>query len=76
MAAGGIEIAEQTSIPGLGFGRVVGFEGLGSLSVDVVGDHELRGEFGVAVGVGGTQGAFFRNRNHVGDAGGIAIDGG
>lgn len=46
-----------------------------ALSVDVVGDHGLDSELGVAVRVGGAQWALLGNGNHVWEAGGIAVDG-
>jgi hypothetical protein len=46
-----------------------------ALGVDVVGDHSLNTELGVSVGVGRAERALFGNGDHVGEAGGIAVDG-
>lgn len=47
-----------------------------ALSFDMVGDAGFDGSFGAAVGVGGTDGAFFGNGDHMGKASRVAIDGG
>ena len=46
-----------------------------ALCVDVVGDHGLDAELGVAVRVGWAERALFGDRDHVREAGGIAVDG-
>lgn len=46
-----------------------------ALCVYVVGDHGLDAELCVSVGVGGTERALFGDGDHVGEAGGIAVDG-
>ena len=47
-----------------------------ALGLDMVGNAGFDGGFGAAVGVGGTDRAFFGNGDHIGEAGSIAIDGG
>lgn len=73
---GRVEVSEQAGVPLLGRTAVAGLLGFGALGGNVVGDHELGGELGVSVGVSGSQGAFFRDGDHAGDAGGVAVDGG
>jgi hypothetical protein len=48
---------------------------LAALGVDVVGDHSLDTELGVAVRVGRAERALFRDGDHVREAGGITVDG-
>lgn len=76
MSTGGVEVAEQGTVPLLGLGLVAGLDGVVALSVDDVGDGGLDGELGVAVGVGGTQRALLGDGDHVGEASGITVDGG
>ena len=42
----------------------------------MVGNAELDGRFGVAIGISGADGAFFGDGYHVGKAGCVAVDGG
>lgn len=72
----GVEVAEQSTVPLLGLGLVAGLGGVVALGIDHVGDGGLDGELGVAVGVGGTQRAVLGDGDHVGEAGGITVDGG
>lgn len=76
VGTGGVEVTEQGTVPLLGLGLVAGLDGVVALSVDHVGDGGLNGELCVAVGVGGAQRALLGDGNHVGEAGGIAVDGG
>lgn len=76
VGTGGVEVAEQSAVPLLGLGLIAGLGGVVTLGVDHVGDGGLDGELGVAVGVGGAQRAVLRDGDHVGEAGGIAVDGG
>lgn len=76
VGTGGVEVAEQGTVPLLGLGGVAGLGGVVALSVDDVGDGGLDGELGVTVGVGGAQGAVLGDGDHVGEAGGIAVNGG
>lgn len=76
MSTGGVEVAEQGTVPLLGLGLVAGLDSVVALSVDDVGDGGLDGELGVAVGVGGTQRALLGDGDHVGEASGITVDGG
>lgn len=48
---------------------------LAALGVDVVGDHSLDAELCVSIRVGRAERALFGDGNHVGEAGGIAVDG-
>lgn len=72
----GVEVAEQSTVPLLGLGLVAGLGGVVALGVDHVGDGGLDGELGVAVRVGGAQRAVLGDGDHVGEAGGITVDGG
>lgn len=76
MSTGGVEVTEQGTVPLLGLGLVAGLQGVVALGVDHVGDGVLNGELGVSVGVGGAQRAVLGDGNHVGETGGIAVDGG
>lgn len=76
MGTSGVEVAEQSAVPLLGFGLVAGLGGIVALSVDHVGDGVLNGELGVTVGVGRAQRALLGDGDHVGEAGGITVDGG
>lgn len=76
MGAGGVEVAQQRGVPLLSLLGVTGLGGVVALGVDDVRDGGLNREFGVPVGVGGTQGALLGDRNHVREASGIAVDGG
>lgn len=72
----GVEVAEQGTVPLLGLGLVAGLDGIVALSVDHVGDGGLNGELGVSVRVGGAQRAVLRDGDHIGEAGGVTVDGG
>lgn len=76
VGTGGVEVAEQSTVPLLGLGLVAGLGGVVTLGIDQVGDGGLDSELGVAVGVGGTQRAVLGDGDHVGEAGGITVDGG
>lgn len=76
VSTSGVEVAEESTVPLLGLGLVAGLGGVVALSVDHVGDGGLNGELGVTVGVGGAQRAVLGDGDHVGEAGGIAVDGG
>lgn len=73
-----VEVSKETSIPHVGFlsnyvRRV--FKSIGALGRDMVGYHVLHGGFGIAIGICGTDWALFRNGDHVGKAGCVAVDG-
>lgn len=76
VSTGGVEVTEESTIPLLGLSLVAGLDGVVALGVDCVGDGELNGELGVTVGVGRAQRALLGDGNHVGETGGITIDGG
>ena len=76
MRAGGVEVAEECAVPFCSFFGLGGFGRVRALGVDVVGDAELDGGFGVAVGVRGADGTFFGDGDHVREASCVAIDGG
>lgn len=76
VGTGGVEVAEQSTVPLLGLGLVAGLDGVVALSVDHVGDGGLNGELGVTVGVGGTQRAVLGDGDHVRETGGVTVDGG
>ena len=71
-----VEVSQQPRVPFLDGGGVASFLSFGTLCCDVVGDHQLRGEFGIAVGVRRAQGALFRDGDHARHTGGIAVDSG
>ena len=74
MSTSRVEVAKESSIPLLSV-RIVAFLGcLCPLGVNVVCDHQLTGEFGVAIGVGGSQWAILWDGDHVFEPGGIAVD--
>ena len=73
MAASRVEISEESGVVLVAALAILLC--LVALGVDVVGDHGLDAELGVAVGVGRTKRALFGNGDHVGEAGGIAVDG-
>lgn len=75
VGTGGVEVTEQSAVPLLGFGLVASLGGVVALGVDHVGDGGLDSELGVTVGVGRTQRAVLGDGDHVGEAGGIAVDG-
>ena len=72
--AGGVEVAEEGGVPVVA-GLIFLF-GEDALGVDVVGDEVFDGGFGAAVGICGANGAVFGYGDHVGEAGGVAVDGG
>lgn len=76
VGTGGVEVAEQSTVPLLGLGLIAGLDGVVALGIDQVGDGVLDGELGVAVGVGGAQRAVLGDGDHVGEAGGITVNGG
>lgn len=70
---GRVEVTQQSGVEPAGVGASL--LSLIALGFDVVGDHALDGRLGAAVGVGRADRAVLRDRDHVGEAGGIAIDG-
>lgn len=72
VAASGVEVPQQRSVELVT--ALAGLLGLRALSVDVVGDHGLDAELGVAIRVGGTERAVLGDGDHVGEARGIAVD--
>jgi hypothetical protein len=72
----GVEVSKQTGVPLLNAFSVAVLLCLRTLGRDVVGDHELGGEFGVSVWVCRAQRALFRDGDHAGDTGCVAVDGG
>lgn len=75
VAAGRVEVAEQTSIPLLNAFSVALLLSFGALGIDVVCDHEFGGKFCVAVGIRWAKWTLFGNGNHARDPSCIAIDG-
>lgn len=73
MRAGRVEVAQQCRVPVVSR-LALRLEAV-ALGFDVVGDAGLDGGFCAAVGIGGPDGAFFRDGDHVGKASGIAVDG-
>lgn len=74
VGAARVKVAQQGAVP-----LVVGLAGLlqlVALGVDVVGDDVLNHGLCAAVGVGRANGAGLGDGNHVGEAGGVAVDGG
>jgi hypothetical protein len=76
VGARGVEVAEEGGVPLLCFCVVAGFMRSAALRVDGVGYHALDSRLGAAVDVGGADGAVLGNRDHVGDAGRVAVDSG
>lgn len=74
MRASGVEVTQQRRIPLLAT-RLSPLLCVVPLSFDVVGDDALDCGFGAAVCVGGANRAVLWDGDHVGEAGGIAIDG-
>jgi len=72
--AGRVEVAQQCRVPVVS--RLALRLEVVALGFDMVGDAGFNGGFCAAVGVGGTDGAFFGDRDHVGEASRVAIDGG
>lgn len=71
-----VEVSEQPGVPLLDAFGVAVLLCLRTLSGDVVGDHELRGELGVSVWVCRAQRALFGDGDHARDTGCVAVDGG
>ena len=69
-----VEVSEQCTIPLLEW--LSGLLQIASLSVDKVGDDVLNHGLGATIGVGRTNGAVLWDGNHVGESGGITVDGG
>lgn len=72
VAASRVEVSQKGSVE-LG-AALAGLLCVCALSVNVVGDHGLDAELGVAVRVGGTKRALLRNGDHVGETSSIAIN--
>lgn len=73
MCATGVEVPKQCAVPLLI--RLAGLLVLASLRLDMVGDDLLNHDLGPAVCVGGTNWAVLWDGDHIGDSGGIAVDG-
>lgn len=74
MSSRRVEVTEQRRVPVRAvLARLLCVVALG---VDVVFDHALVGELGVTVGVGRAERAVLGDGDHVGEAGGVAVDGG
>ena len=74
VTACGIEVAKKSSIPLL-YVRFIAFLGsLCAFCADVVSNHQLAGELGVAVGVCRPEGTLFGNGDHVLETGSVAIN--
>lgn len=71
----GVEVAQQSSVPFGSLGLVAGLGSVVALGVDDVRNGELNGVLGVAVGVCRAERAHLGDRDHVGEAGGISVDG-
>jgi hypothetical protein len=74
VGAAGVEVAQESAVP-----LLVGFAGLfevAALGLDVVGDDVLDHRLCAAVRAGGILGTPLGDGDHVGEAGGIAVDGG
>jgi len=76
VGTGGVEVAEQSTVPLLGLSFVTGLDGVVALGVDHVGDGGLDGELGVAVGVCRAERAVLWDGDHVREAGCVTVDGG
>jgi hypothetical protein len=76
VSTGGVEVAQESGVPLASLGLVSGLDSVVALGVDDVGDSGLDGELGVAVGVGRAQRAVLGDGDHVGETGGISVDGG
>lgn len=73
MSTAGVEVSEQSTVPLLE--RLAGLLEVGALSLDVVENDILNASLCTAVSVGRANGAGLGNRNHVLEAGGVAVDG-
>lgn len=76
MTASRVEVSKESSVPLLDICFLAFFGCLRTFCSDVVADHQLRGVFGVSVGIGGAKGAVLGDWNHVRKTGSIAVDGG
>ena len=74
MCAARVEVPEQSAIPLVV--RLPGLFVVAALGLDVVRDDRLDHDLCLAICVCGANRALLWNGNHVGDAGGIAVDGG
>lgn len=74
MGTAGVEVSQKGTVPLLVL--LTSLLQVVALSVDKVGDDVLNHGLGAAVGVGRPNGAMLGDRDHVGEAGGIAVDGG
>jgi len=73
VATSGVEVSQESRV--VLAAALASLLGRIALCVDVVGDHGLDAELCVSVRVGGSERALFGNGDHVGEAGGIAVDG-
>jgi len=73
MRAAGVEVPKQRAVPLLI--RLAGLLALASPRLDMVRDDLLNHDLGPAVRVGGTDRAVLWDGDHVGDSGGVAVDG-
>lgn len=76
MGAGGVEVAEESGVPFLGFVFFAGFLGGIALRGDLVGDDAFDGGFCAPVRVGWADRAVFWDGDHVLEACRVAVDGG
>lgn len=67
-----VKVSEESSVPLLKW--LSSLLQVGSLSIDMIGNDILDNGLGATVGVGRTDGAVLRDRDHVLEAGGVAID--
>ncbi len=74
VGAARVKVAQQGAVPQVV--RLAGLFQLVALGVDVVGNDVLNHGLCAAVGVGRANGAVLGDGNHVGEARGIAVDGG
>lgn len=70
----GVKVAQKGAVPDLNGSALL--LGLVALRLDVVGDNILDDGLGTTVGVCGANGAVLRDRDHVGEASGIAVNSG
>lgn len=74
MRAAGVEVSQKSAVPLLKWLALL-LQPV-ALGVDVVGNDILNHRLGAAVGVCGANRAVLWDRNHVGESGGITVDGG
>lgn len=74
MRAGRVEVAQQCRVPVLS--RLALRLEVVALGFDMIGDAGFDGGLCAAIGIGGTDGAFFGDGDHVGETSRVAIDGG